>query len=1143
MICPRCHARADDHRFCANCGTSFAGHCQTCGAEVQEWANFCHHCGSDLRVAGGGGNTLPNPVVASTVRPAPSSDGDNTENRQMTVLFCDLVDSTGLLETLGEQYGVVLSAYRDACKIVVDRYDGLVADYVGDGIVVYFGVPIAHEDDAQRAVRAGLGILDAIRRLSPRIHRDHGIGLQVRITGDTGPVVARSSGDGRPPDTYGRALILASRLKAVTQPQSLVITDDTHRLVQGYFQTRDIGPRDLGRIGRVAAVYEVLRETTARNRLDVSSAFADLAPLMGRDSEVRMLRHLWEQVRNDRTGHVVLISGEPGIGKSRLVRMLEQHVANEPDGWLTSCLASPYYTNSAFYPIVDLLERVILQFKPNDSPEQKRTKLEGWLVEYGLPLAEATPLFGRLLSLPHNDADHLDPDPNVVKQKTMNTLLRVLIARSVDQPVLFVCEDLHWADPSTLELLDLVVQAVAQSRVLAVMTFRPDFPPRWATVRHLTPISLSRLGPEPSAQIATAAAGGRPLPAALLEQILGRADGVPLFIEELSKMVCESGLLQEVSGRFELAGVLPALGIPMTLRDSLLARLDRLGRAKSIAQIAAVLGREFPYNLLQAVAATGDDDLLAALNQLVAADLLFQSGIPPNARYVFKHALIQEAASDLLLAGNRQQLHRKVADVLVAQFPELAERQPEIIARHYEEGGNPELSLDYWQRAGERALDRAANVEAIAHLEHARRLTATCIQAGETRDERELQIQHRLAPAYMAIKGWASLEVEQACRRALELSRDRGDFGSLWGLWTNYFLRGRLREALRTGRQVLDLATNVGPSREGGTYRTNTMVMAHHAVGYSHFYRGEFQAAHDIAEAGLRLKLIGDEKFDFQSENEMVHMFQFSSSAALRIILGCSLWMLGFPDRGARIADSGVELTRALKHYPSEAYALASILLLRYYQRDVRGAEQAADRLLALAEQERFEIWSPFAWMFRGWLMVENGDEEGTALTRRGLDEWRARGNYLNQTIVTAMLGASLRKRGHVDEALAIIGDGILDAEQCGELHFVPELHRLRGEIMLDKGSGIDSEASLECGRQLAHEQGARMLELRALTSLCRLWAATGRRELAARSLHSLYSGFTEGFSTPDVQLARAVLDELRSGSEEIRASPPVLPS
>jgi tetratricopeptide (TPR) repeat protein len=620
------------------------------------------------------------------------------------------------------------------------------------------------------------------------------------------------------------------------------------------------------------------------------------------------------------------------------------------------------------------------------------------------------------------------------------------------------------------------------------------------------------------------------LPATVLEQILRRTDGVPLFIEELSKMVRELGLYREVSGRVESAGSPPLLSIPMTLRDSLLARLDRLGSAKSIAQVAAVLGRQFPYALLKTVAAIDDDeDLLAALSQLVEADLLFQSGVPPNSRYVFKHALIQEAASELLSTSNRRQLHRRVADVLVAQFVELAERQPELIAHHYAEGDDPELSLDYWQRAGERALERAANVEAIANLERAQTLTVTCMPDGEARDERELQIQHRLAPAYMAIKGWASPEVERTCRRALELSGQRGDFGSLWGLWTNYFLRGRMSETLEIGRQVMRLAAEVGSLLEP-THRTNTMVMAHHAVGYSHFYRGEFQAAHDVSEAGLRLKLVGtDEIFDLESEIEMVQMFQFSSSAALRLMFGCSLWMLGFPDRGVQIADSGVELTRQLNHYPSEAYALASILLMRYYQHDVDGAKHTTDRLLTLARQESFEIWSPFALMFRGWVLVEGGDEEGIMLTRRGLDEWRATDSYLNQTIVIAMLAASLRKLGRSAEALEIIGEEIVDAGKREELQFAPELHRLRGEIMLSQGLTSEGEASLERGRQLAHEQGARMLELRALTSLGNLWAATGRHELAIGSLAGLYAEFTEGFATSDLRAARTLLGELRA--------------
>jgi class 3 adenylate cyclase/tetratricopeptide (TPR) repeat protein len=1137
MNCPQCHAEVEaDDRFCTRCGGSLALRCPQCGAETRSGSRFCHHCGNALDLTAGGKPKAS--TIAATDRVSKPED-DSAENRQMTVLFCDLVDSTGLQEELGEQFWIVLHAYREACRMVVDRFDGEVAEYVGDGVVVYFGVPIAHEDDAQRAVRAGLGILDAIRRLSPTVQRDHGVDLEVRITGDTGPVVAHSPAGGGRPAAYGRALILASRLKAVARPQTLVVSDDTHRLVRGYFQVRNLGPRDLGRVGHVAAVYEVIRETTARNRLDVSLADANLTPLAGRDADVNMLRDLWENVRRSRHGHVVLISGEPGIGKSRLVRTLEQHVSEEPDNWLTSCSASPYYTNTAFHPIIGLLERVVLEFRSDDDPEQKRAKLAGWLVEYGLPVEETAPLFSRLLSLPVRETDLLDPDPKVVKQKTMATLLRVLLARSAEQTVLFVCEDLHWADPSTLELLDLIVQAVAEVPVLVVLTFRPEFPPAWQ--EHVTHVALDRLGSGPSAQIAQAAAGGLPLPEALLNQILHRTDGVPLFIEELARMVREAGLLREVSGRFELTGTLPAIGIPMTLRDSLLARLDRLGRAKSIAQVAAVLGREFPYRLLQRVTATDTEDLVASLDRLVDADLLFQSGTAPFSSYVFKHALIQEAASDLLLTTQRRELHRRVADVLVDEFPELSERQPELIAHHYLEGDRRELSLDYWRRAGERALERAANVEAIAHLERAHELLMSCLPGGTARDERELQIQHRLAPAYMAIKGWASLDVERTCRRALELSGNQGDFGSLWGLWTNYFLRGRMREALETGQQVLRLATQVGPLLDP-THRTNTTVMAHHAVGYSHFYRGEFQAAQELAESGLTFKCLGADAFDIDSESEMVRMFQFSSSAALRMMLGCSLWMLGYPDRGSRIVRSAVDLTRQLNHYPSEAYAQASTLLLHHYQWDVTRAEQTVNRLLTLARQESFEIWTPFALMFQGWTMAEKGDGDGIALTRRGLDQWRATGSYLNQTIISGMLATSLRKVGRIDEALDVLSSEIVASAQREELHFAPELHRLRGEILLERGRCVEGEAELECARDLARGQHALMLELRALTSLCRVWAATGRSQLAVGSLSSLYGKLTEGFSTPDASAARVLLQELQAPNESIHEPAGLLP-
>ena len=619
-------------------------------------------------------------LPSGTVRAEPHPP--EAERRQLTVLFCDLVDSTALAGQLDpEDLREVVRAYQDTCAKVIARFEGHIAQYLGDGLLVYFGYPLAHEDDAQRAVRAGLGMIEALSQLNTRLRQERGVSLAVRLGCHTGLVVVGDVGGGARQEqlALGETPNLAARLQSIAAPNTLVISAATLPLLGGFFACQALGTPPLKGFAQPLEVYQVLYESMARSRLEAAGS-TGLTPLVGREQEVGLLLERWAQVK-DGLGQVVLLSGEAGIGKSRLVRVLTEQVASEPQAWLTPCQCSPYYQNSALYPVIDLLERVVLQFERDETPQQKLAKLEGFLVQYGLPLAEAVPLFAALLSLPTTaDYAHLTMSPEQQKQRTLHAFLTILLRRAAQQPLLFVVEDLHWVDPTTLELLSLLVDQGPTARILALFTFRPDFSPPWTGRSHLTQVTLPRLPHRQAAAMTDWVAHGKVLPAEVVEQVVAKTDGVPLFVEELTKMVLESGLLQEREERYELTGPLPPLAIPATLHDSLMARLDRLATVKGLAQLGATLGREFSYELLQAVSPWDEATLRQGLQQLVEAEFLYQQGLPPQAIYRFKHALIQDTAYQSILRSTRQRHHQRIAQVLEARFPEICETQPELLA-------------------------------------------------------------------------------------------------------------------------------------------------------------------------------------------------------------------------------------------------------------------------------------------------------------------------------------------------------------------------------------------------------------------------------------------------------------------------------
>jgi predicted ATPase/class 3 adenylate cyclase len=1036
------------------------------------------------------------------------------------VLFCDLVDSTVLAGQLDpEDLREVVRAYQETCAKVIARYEGHIAQYLGDGLLVYFGYPQAHEDDAQRAVRAGLGMIEALGQLTTRLKQERGVHLAARLGIHTGLVVVGEVGGGTRQEqlALGETPNLAARLQSIAAPNTLVISATTFHLLGGFFACQPLGTPPLKGQAQPLAVYRVLYESMARSCLEAVGS-TGWTPLVGREQEIALLVERWAQVKEG-VGQVVLLSGEAGIGKSRLVQVLTEQVASEPQAWLTPCQCSPYHQHTALYPLIDLLERVVLRFERAESPPHKLSKLEGFVVQYGLPLAETVPLLAALLSLPLTaEYAPLSVEPAKQKQMTLHALLTILLRIAAQQPVLFVMEDLHWVDPSTLELLRLLVDQGPTTRILALLTCRPDFSPPWTGRAHLTQVTVPRLPQRQAVEVIHQVAHGKVLPSEVVEQIVAKTDGVPLFVEELTKMVLECSLLQEWDDRYELTSPLPPLAIPATLHDSLMARLDRLATVKGLAQLGATLGREFSYELLRAVLPWDEATVQRGLHQLVEAEFLYQQGLPPQTTYVFKHALIQEAAYQSLLKSTRQQYHQRIAQVLEAQFPETVETQPELLAQHYTEAGLSAPAVAHWQRAGERALQRSANVEAVSHVTRGLDVLQALPETRE-RAQQELALHLTLGPALGSIKGPMAPEVERVYIRACELGRHVGDtpqrFPALWGLWYCYHAGGQYQRARALGEELLGLA--------GQLQDPLLSLEAHRALGNTLSFRGEVGLAYTHAQHGLAL-------YDPQQMRAHALRYGQDSGVACRLFGALCLWMLGYPDQARQWNEVALTRAQGLSH----AYTLAQTLLfssiLHQWRGEASTAQERVEALLALCAKHGFAMYRLWGTVLRGSVLTAQGQwGEGLAQMREGLATWRTRGLItLFWLWFHALLAEACGRAGQVEEGLSVLEEA-LEALPTAEDHFYEaEVYRLNGELLQQSTAQQgQAEEHLHQALTVARRRQAKSWELRAAMSLSRLWQQQGKRTEAYELLAPVYSWFTEGFDTADLQDARALLETL----------------
>ena len=1093
--------------------------CANCRFENPAQFKFCGQCGS----------SLASPTSAFELNQTDEQSKEiDAERRQLTVLFCDLVGSTILAERLDpEELRGLLQQYQAVCARAVRHFEGHIARYFGDGLLIYFGYPVAHEDAAHRAIRAALEIVDAIEKLETRIQQTMEVTLDVRLSIHTGMVVAGDMSKGGELESMavvGQMPNVAARMQEIAEPNTVVIGPTTHRLVLDSFACRDLGVQSLRGISESMRLYQVLGETllTGRPRMTVD---AGLAPLVGREQEIELLIERWAQAASGE-GQAVTLTGEPGIGKSRVVQELKQHVVSRSDATLMECFCTSYYQNSPFYPIVELFQREELQFDRANSAKVNLGKLERFLAKYSLPLDEMVPLFARLFSLQLGDSyTPSDLPPEQQRQKTLEELVRVILKKAAQRPVLFLVEDLHWVDPSTLELISLLIERAASSRVFILLAYRSLFTPEWVVPPHLTSISLNRLTQRQVTDMVVEVADGKELPASVTEQIVSKTDGIPLFAQELTKMVLESAWMKEVDGHYELTRSLPQLAIPATLHDSLMARLDRLGTAKEIGQLAATLGREVDYELLKAISRQSEPLLQREITRLMEAQLLDRAGASQiGVTYRFRHALIQETAYQSLLKDKREWHHLQIATTLVEQFPEFAETQPELLAHHFTEAKS-EQAISYWQQAGQRAIERSANLEGINHLIKGLELIKALPETPE-RMHQEFVLQITLGPAMVATKGYGAPEVAVIYTRAQELAERIGEttseelkllrFPLLFGLWLSYLVRAELDSARELGERCIALARQ--------QQDVALMLEAHRAMGATLFYLGELSMAHAYLEEGIA---------QYQPQYHRSHAFlHYMAEPGMTCLCyaATTLWFLGYPERALRYSAEAQIISEELPHAFSQVVTLFFATFLHYQcHREADSAQAQAEKLISLSTEHGFPMWRAAGVILRGWALSKHGQfTEGIEEICGGLDAWRSTGAAIFLPFYLGVLAQAYARAGQIAEGLKTLDAALDTVAQNDERLYEAELYRLKGELLLMDGSPeTDAEDCFRRAIQVAHRQEAKILELRAAVSLGRLHQHKVKTSEASEILAHVYSWFTEGFDATDLKEAEILLKEL----------------
>jgi class 3 adenylate cyclase/predicted ATPase len=1065
------------------------------------------------------------PLRAEASAPTPLSDallatGDTAERRQVTVMFSDLVGSTALSARMDpEDLREVISAYQKCVAETVRRCGGFVAKYMGDGVLIYFGYPQAHEDDAEQAVRAGLELIAAITALKSPVP------LQTRVGVATGTVVVGDligSGEAQEHGIVGETPNLAARLQGIAEPNMVVIAGGTRRLLGNLFELEDLGSKDLKGIARPTRAFAALRASSVEGRFEALHA-AGLTDLVGREEELELLLRRWARAKSGE-GQVVLLSGEAGIGKSRLTVALLERLAIEAHARLRY-FCSPQHTDSAFHPIIGQMERAA-GLVQDDTPKAKLDKLDTLLAQTSATRQDAT-LLAEMMSL-LNDGRYpvLDLAPQQRRQRTLEALTAQLAGLARRQPVLMIVEDAHWVDPTSLEAFGRTVDQIKTLSVLLIVTFRPEFNAPWAGGSHVMSLALNRLGQREAAAIIARLVGNTELPADVMAEIVERTDGIPLFVEEMTSAVLEAE--SEGEARRTAGGVpSPALAVPASLHASLMARLDRLGPAKGVAQIGAAIGREFSHALLSLVARKSEAELGSALDRLVQAGLLSRQGIPPQASYLFKHALVQDAAYGTLLREPRRALHARIAEILESQFAQIAESQPELLARHFTEAGLIETAAGLWGKAGERSLARSALVEAVEQFKRALEQTATLTGTPALRRER-IKLQVGLASALMPIKGHAAPETKAAfdqARLLIEQAEALGEppedplllFSVLYGFYVASW-------SAFNGDLVRELAAQFLAFAEKRP-ATGPLMIGHRQMGAALTYTGDIVGGQAHFDQALAL-------YDPAEHRPLATRFGQDVRVTILFQRSLSRWLLGHADGALKDIADAIRDARAIGHAATLTYALLFTWFTQVFCGNYSAAAAQADEVVTLADEKNSMLWRACGTALQGSEAALTGRAlEGVKMISTSISALHSVGLTLWMPFWLSQLARAHGELGQIGEARRRVHEAMAVVEANKEVWYEAELYRTAGEIELasPEQNAAKAQAHFERALAIARAQQAKSWELRAAMSLARLWRDQGKRQQACDLLAPVYSWFTEGFDTVDLKEAKALLDELHA--------------